>query len=271
MIEEIFILRIEYPLTAAGRDGVKSETGAPLTGNVLKVVKFALFLAFAGAVAYVLLFTPLGARLLSPEGRKELVERIDQVVRAAGILGPAVFVLIYALGTLALPATLFTAAGSFIFGKFAGAAVNILGVVLGASLAFALGRYLLRDAARSLLTGRLGDLDRKVERHGFPVIFYLRVVWFPFIVLNYASGATGIRFRDYFWATFLGTLPAIAIVSFFFGSLKEIAASFRGPADLLQANVIAPAVLLGLSFFIPAVVKRLRGNATGDGPPEDAG
>ncbi len=230
-----------------------------MTGSVWKIIKFAVFLAFVGAVAYLLFFTPFGARLLSPGGRKELVDRIDLTVRAAGIFGPAVFVLIYGVGVLALPATPFSAAGSFIFGRYAGAAVNVLGVALGASLGFFLGRYFIRDLAKSFLTGRLGELDRKAERHGFPVVFYLRIVWFPFIVLNYAAGATSIRFRDYFWATVLGTLPSVLILSFFFGSLKEIVAAYRGPSDLLRWDVLVPALLLGLSFFIPALVKKIRG------------
>ncbi len=232
-----------------------------MTASVWKIIKFAVFLAFVGAVAYLLLFTPIGARLLSPEGRKELVDGIDRAVRAAGVFGPAVFVLIYGVGTLALPATPFSAAGSFIFGRYAGAAVNVAGVALGASLAFFLARYFLRDLAKSLLVGRLADLDRKAEEHGFPVVFYLRIVWFPFIVLNYAAGATGIRFRDYFWGTVLGTLPAVVIVSFFFGGLKQIVAAYRGPADLLRWDVLVPAVLLVLSFFLPALVKRIRGEA----------
>ncbi len=240
-----------------------------MSGNVGKIVRFAVFVAFAGAVAYVLLLTPFGTRLLSPEGRKEFVDRIDQVVRAAGIFGPAVFILIYGLGSLALPATPFTAAGSFIFGKCAGAAVNVAGVALGASLAFFLGRYFVRDVAKSLLTGRLGDLDRKVEEHGFPVIFYLRIVWFPFIVLNYAAGATGIRFRDYFLGTFFGTLPSVLITSFFFGSLKDIVAAYRGPADLLRADILVPAALLILSFFLPTAVKRFRREAPAARNPAD--
>lgn len=242
-----------------------------MTATVRKIVKCAVFVAFVGAVAYVLLFTPFGTRLMSPDGRKELVGRIDGAVRAAGIFGPAVFVLIYGFGVLALPATPFSAAGSFIFGKFAGPAVNVAGVALGASLSFFLGRYFLRDLAKSLLVGRLAGLDRKVGEHGFPVIFYLRIVWFPFIVLNYAAGATGIRFRDYFWGTVLGTLPAVVIISFFFGSLKEIVAAYRVPADLIRVDVLAPAVLLVLSFFLPAAVKRLRGQARAEPPPPEAG
>ena len=37
-------------------------------------------------------------------------------------------------------------------------------------------------------------------------------------------------------------------------------ATFRGPADLLQANILVPAALLALSFLLPGIVKRIRKN-----------
>lgn len=222
------------------------------------LLKVAIFLLLAGLAGYVLFLTPSGSLFLTPDGRKELAVRIDHLVRSAGIFAPVVFSLVYGLGVLVLPATPFTAAGALIFGKYFGTIYSFLGALAGASASFFLGRYFLRDFAERMLTGTLGNLDRKAGQHGFSVIFYLRVFWFPFIVLNYGAGATRIRFWDYFWGTFFGILPAIAIVSFFFGNLKEIAASFRGPADLLQAGILVPAALLFLSFFLPGLVKRIR-------------
>lgn len=236
----------------------------PLPGNRIKVLKVIVFSAFAAAVGYLLFFTPVGNLFLTPEGRKELVGRIDSLVHAAGPFGPLFFVVIYTLGVLGLPATPFNAAGAFIFGKVAGTIFNIVGATLGAILSFVLGRYLLRDFAKSLLVGKLGELDRKAEKHGFSLVFYLRIVLFPFIVLNYGAGVTRIRFRDYFWGTFFGTMPAIVIVSYFFGSLKEIVATYRGPADLLQFDVLFPVGLLLFSFLLPAIVRRIRRKT----PPE---
>jgi uncharacterized membrane protein YdjX (TVP38/TMEM64 family) len=233
------------------------------------LIKVAAFLAFTGAVVYLLASTPAGGLVTTSAGRKELVDRIDQFVRAAGIFGPAVFVLIYGIGVLALPATPFSIAGALIFGKFLGSACNVLGCTLGAALSFVLGRYFLRDLARGLLTGRLAELDRKSEEHGFSVVFYLRIFLFPFIVLNYAAGATRIRFADYLWGTFLGVLPAVTITSFFFGNLREIAATYRGPADLLQADILVPATLLALTFLIPGIVKRFRKERVAAASPSD--
>jgi uncharacterized membrane protein YdjX (TVP38/TMEM64 family) len=232
-----------------------------LNGKKGKTIKFLIFLAFTGTVAYLILFTPFRDQFLSPEGRKELVGWIDSLVHSAGPFGPVLFVLIYALGVLGLPATPFNAAGAFIFGKATGTFCNIVGATLGASLSFVLGRYFLRDFAKSLLIGKLGELDRKAEKHGFSLVFYLRLVLFPFIVLNYSAGVTRIRFGDYFWATFFGILPSVVIVSYFFGSLKEIIASYRGPADLLQFDFLVPAALLVFSIFVPTIVRKIRGEA----------
>lgn len=243
--------------------------GGGLTERTGNLLKFAAFLVLAVIAGYFLFRTPAGSLFLSHEGRKELVSRLDLFVRAAGLLGPAVFTAIYGLGVLVFPATPFTAAGALIFGKYLGSACNVIGAVGGASLSFLLGRYFLRGFAEGFLTGRLANLDRKAEEHGFSVIFYLRIFWFPFIVLNYAAGATRIRFGDYFWGTFLGILPAIAIVSFFFGNLREIAASFRGPADLFQPDILVPAGLLVLTFFLPYLHKRFTNRRGAGEPPTD--
>jgi len=233
------------------------------------ILKFAGFLLLAGVAGYLVFRTPEGSLFLSNEGRKELVARLDHFVRAAGILGPVVFTAIYALGVLVFPATPFTAAGALIFGKYLGSVCNIIGAVGGASLAFILGRYLLHGFAKGFLTGRLKNLDRKVREHGFSVILYLRIFWFPFIVLNYAAGATHIRFADYFWGTLMGLIPAMLIVSFFFGNVREIAASYRGPADLLQPNILIPAALLLMTFFLPTLHKRIKKRRRKEEPPED--
>lgn len=221
------------------------------------LLKAAVFLAFCVALVWFLRETPTGNLFLSDAGRKELVASLDARVKSAGIFGPILFVIAYTIGTLALPATPFTVAGAFIFGKWFGFLLNFAADIASASIAFLLGRYLLRDFARHFLTGKLADLDRRLGVHGFTVVLYLRLLWFPFIVLNYAAGATRIRFRDFFWGTFLGIIPGAFVFTYFFGSLKEIIASVSGWRDIFQFDVIFPMVLLVGSFFVPFVLKRL--------------
>ena len=225
------------------------------SGDILKVLAFLLL---AGGAVYLFLFTSAGEMFRTQEGRKILVERLDLLVKAAGPLGPALFVLLYGIGSLFAPVTPFTIAGAVIFGKFQGMFYNLAGDLAGASLAFFLGRYFLHGMARNFLETRLPWLDRKVAEEGFSVIFYLRIFWFPFIVLNYGAGATRIRFRDYFLGSALGLLPPVFIFTYFVGALKDLLAGYRQPSDLVTFHTLMPVGLLILSFFIPAIVKRLR-------------
>lgn len=226
-------------------------------------VKFAAFLLIVAGAVYLLFFTPMGALFRTHSGRKALVGKLDLLVQGTGPLGPVVFVLIYAFGVLFLPATPFTIAGAVIFGKFYGMLYNLAADLLGASVSFFLGRYFLHGVARGFLETRMPWLERKAAEEGFSVIFYLRIFWFPFIVLNYAAGATRIRFRDYLLGTALGLLPAVLLSTYFVGSMKEVLATYRRPADLLAFDLLVPVLLLVLSFFIPAILKRLRKDLPG--------
>jgi uncharacterized membrane protein YdjX (TVP38/TMEM64 family) len=226
------------------------------------VLKFATFLLFAAAVTYVMLFTPAGARFQTAEGRSALIKSLDSVVQSAGPLGPVVFVLIYTLGVLFLPATPFTIAGAVIFGKFYGMIYNLAADTLGASISFYLGRYFLHGVARGFLETRMPWFDRKAAEEGFSVIFYLRIFWFPFIVLNYAAGATRIRFRDYLLGTVLGLLPPVFLFTYFVGAMRDVLATYRRPEDLLTFDLLFPVFLLVFSFFLPALLKRIRKGRT---------
>ena len=223
--------------------------------DYLKLVAFLLLVAGA---AYLLIYTPTGDLFRTHAGRKALVGKLDVLVQAAGPLGPVLFIFIYALGVLFLPATPFAIAGAVIFGKFYGMLYNLVAEVLGASISFYLGRYFLHGVARGFLETRMPWLDRKAAEDGFSVIFYLRIFWFPFIVLNYAAGATRIRFRDYFLGTVLGVLPAVFLFTYFVGAMKEVLATYRRPTDLLTFDLLFPVLLLVFSFFLPTLLKRLR-------------
>lgn len=222
------------------------------------ILKLAAFLLLLAAITYVMLLTPTGALFRTAEGRSSLVRGLDTLVQAAGPLGPALFIFVYTLGVLFLPATPFTIAGAVIFGKFHGMLYNLAADTLGASVSFYLGRYFLHGVARGFLETRMPWLDRKAAEDGFSVIFYLRIFWFPFIVLNYAAGATRIRFRDYLLGTVLGLLPPVFLFTYFVGAMRDVLATYRRPADLLRSALLFPVLLLVVSFFLPTLLKRLR-------------
>jgi uncharacterized membrane protein YdjX (TVP38/TMEM64 family) len=129
--------------------------------------------------------------------------------------------------------------------------------MIGASLAFFIGRYLGRDFAASLIGDRLKKYDDAIERNGFATVLYLRLVYFPFTPMNFGMGLTKVRFWDYFSGTALGIIVGTFIFTFFVGTVKEVWT--RGQwGDLVSWKVAFSLALFVFSFFIPKIIERVR-------------
>ena len=163
-------------------------------------------------------------------------------ILAWGIWGPVVYMLLYAVGpSFLVPGAVMTIAGGLAFGALRGSVYSLLGAEAGALVAFAAGRFLGRSFVQRVVGGRFEKLLAHIGRHGFQIIFYLRLVpLIPYNALNLLAGASPITFRDYFWASAIGMVPGTILFAFlgdalwhpasprFFFALGLIAVCFAG-------------------------------------------
>jgi uncharacterized membrane protein YdjX (TVP38/TMEM64 family) len=133
-----------------------------------------------------------------------------------GLWGPVVYMLLYAVGpSFLIPGAVMTMAGGLAFGALRGSVYSLLGANAGALIAFAAGRFLGRSFVEHLVGARFERLLARIGRHGFQIIFYLRLVpLIPYNALNLLAGASPITFRDYFWASVIGMLPGTILFAF---------------------------------------------------------
>jgi len=129
--------------------------------------------------------------------------------------------------------------------------------MLGASAAFFIGRYLGRELAASLIGDRLQKYDDAIERHGFATVLYLRLMFFPFTLLDFGMGLTKVRFRDYFWGTALGIVVGTFVISFLVGSVKEAWVSGQW-GRLWRWETFFSLGLLVFSLFVPKILKKFQ-------------
>jgi uncharacterized membrane protein YdjX (TVP38/TMEM64 family) len=195
----------------------------------------------------------------SPVSTYFTAEALGSSLEQAGLWAPIVYMAFYAVGVcLFLPGTLLTGLGAAIFGPYWGFVYVWVGAMLGASGAFWIGRTLGREFAASLIGDRLKRYDEAIERNGFATVLYLRLVYFPFTPMNFGMGLTAVRFRDYIWGTGLGIIVGTFIFTFFIGTLKEVWISGDW-GRLLSFRVFFSVGLFLFSFFIPKIIKRIRG------------
>ncbi len=184
------------------------------------------------------------------------LEALDAAIKDAGVLGPLVFMSVYAAATvLFVPGSVLTLAGGALFGPLAGTFYNLTGATLGATLAFLAARYLASDWAARKAGGRLKQLIEGVENEGWRFVAFTRLVpLFPFFLLNYALGLTRIRLFHYVAATYVFMLPgAIAYTYLGYAGREAIA----GGEGLIQKGLLALA-LLAVVAFLPRFIRRLR-------------
>ncbi len=130
-------------------------------------------------------------------------------VEAAGVVGWLLFAGGYALLALGpAPKGAMTALGGALFGWGPGAALSLTGALLGAVVAFEIGRWLGRDAVDRLVRGRLDRVQALLADHGVGAVVSVRLVpVLPYTVINYAAGLTAVRRRDYVVGSALGMVP----------------------------------------------------------------
>jgi uncharacterized membrane protein YdjX (TVP38/TMEM64 family) len=212
--------------------------------------KLALLVAILAGAALLIRLTPLG-EYFSRGGMVHSLEALRSSVWA-----PVVFVAVYSLATaLALPGSLITIVGGAVFGFGWGALLNSIGANIGANAAFKLARGLGREGVEQIVGARLRGLDHATEQHGFWGLLILRLVpLVPFNALNFGSGLTAIRWRDYALATVLGILPGTLVYTFFADALMQGA---TGASEAARTRLWIAGGLLAALSLIPLVARRL--------------
>src|SRR6267378_5682294 len=133
-----------------------------------------------------------------------------------GLWGPVIFMVLYAVGpSFLVPGAVMTIAGGLAFGTAWGSLYSLIGGDAGALIAFAAGRFLGKSFVEQIVGERFQSMLQKIAKHGFQIIFYLRMVpVIPYNALNLLAGASPISFRDYFWATTVGMIPGTVLFAF---------------------------------------------------------
>jgi len=160
---------------------------------------------------------------------------------------------IYIVATaLSFPgASVITLIGGALFGVLSGTVVVSIASTIGATLAFTVSRFLLRDYVQTHFADRVEKINEGVRKDGGFYLFTLRLVpIFPFFLINLAMGLTAIKTWRYYWVSQIGMLPG-TIVYVNAGTQLGQLESLKG---ILSPAVLMSFVLLGV---FPLIAKKM--------------
>lgn len=218
------------------------------------VVKAAAAILVVAAVALAWRFTPL-SQLAD-------IERLRGVLAGSGPMqAPLVVLILFVVaGLLAVPVMLLIAATAMVFGLWLGLLYSGVGLLVGATVGFAVGAVLGQKPFIRLLGPRLDRIRRAVTRRGVLAVAVIRVLPVaPFAVINLLAGASGVRFVDFIGGTALGLAPGLVAMSAFG---EQLVAAAREPTPGHVATAVAVlAVWIGVVVGVQALASRIGSRA----------
>lgn len=134
---------------------------------------------------------------------------IDAYVNAAPVRGGLIFLLGYvAITGLSLPgAAGLTLLAGAIFGLLWGTLIVSFASSIGATLAFLMSRFLLRNWVQVRFGDKLESFNEGMEKDGAFYLFTLRLLPpVPFFLINLIMGLTPIKTSTFYWVSQLGML-----------------------------------------------------------------
>ena len=182
-------------------------------------------------------------------------------IRGAGVLGAVLFVGVYVLGAVfLLPGSLLTLAAGFAYGPVLGTLVAWPAATLAATVAFLIGRFVARDWVRQRVAAhpRFSAIDRGIGTNGFKIVLLLRLSpIFPFNLLNYGLGLTGVPTHHYVAASLLGMLPGAALYTYLGSLVTSAAALAQGTPNAGPARWLLYGVGFAATLAVTVVLTRI--------------
>ena len=222
--------------------------------NTARIVLAALFLLAIAAFFY---FD--GSKYLTLESLKAQRELLSGWVNQHFFLALLSFVAVYiAVTAISLPgAAVLTLIGGALFGLLWGTAAVSFASSIGATLAFLASRFLFRDAMRARFADRLKSIEQGLAKDGAFYLLSLRLLPFPFFIVNLVMGLTPIRISTFYLVSQIGMLPGTLAYVYAGTQLGQLT-SLKGiiSPSLLAAFAVIGLLPLLLKFIVNGIAAR---------------
>jgi pyruvate/2-oxoglutarate dehydrogenase complex dihydrolipoamide dehydrogenase (E3) component/uncharacterized membrane protein YdjX (TVP38/TMEM64 family) len=194
-------------------------------------------------------------RHLTLDGLKGSLAQFEAWRSASPIFVAIAFFVLYVVVTaLSLPgAVIMTLAAGALFGLLQGTLIVSFASSIGATLAFLVSRYLLRDSVQRRFGDRLKAINDGIARDGAFYLFTLRLVpVFPFFLINLLMGLTPITTRSFYWVSQVGMLAGTVV----YVNAGTQLAQLSGLSGILSPDLLVSFALLGV---FPLIARRVVG------------
>jgi uncharacterized membrane protein YdjX (TVP38/TMEM64 family) len=200
------------------------------------------FKIILGSFWVTVIFLALYQYMSSGLGFRELLDRLESLIRMSGAWAPLTYIVFYSFRSLLFfPASVLTIIAGILFGPWFGLLFTIIGENISANLSFVVGRYFMEDFDQSLESNNrfINTAFCSTRKNGFLTVLIMRLSFVPFDLVGYFSGVCNIKQKDFALGTLLGTIPGLLTFTMLGSSVRDLNLLFIGGAVLMVSLLTA--------------------------------
>jgi len=150
----------------------------------------------------------------------------------------------------------------FIFGKWLGIFILIIGMTIGATILYMLGNYFFKEIIKEKFLNRFKNLEIKFKKSEFIYLLAYRFIGgIPFALSNVLPCIFHVKVANFFWATLIGLTPQLfLLVSIGSGLEKIIEKNLEAPRiiDLIYSpDIYIPMLAFAALLIITIIAKKI--------------
>jgi len=139
--------------------------------------------------------------------------------------------------------------GGFIFGKWIGTLVVVLGLSVGATFLYTFGNYFLKDLIREKFLYKYKNLDIKFKKSEFNYLLIYRFIGgIPWQLSCILPTIFDVKVRNFFFATLIGIIPQIFLAVSIGSGLENIIEQNMETPSIVEI-IISPEIYIPLILF----------------------
>ena len=150
--------------------------------------------------------------------------------------------------------------GGFIFGKWVGTLVVVLGVSIGGTLLYMFGNYFLKDFIRRKFLEKYKSLEIKFKKSEFIYLLIYRVVGgIPWQISCLLPTIFNVKVSNYFIATLIGIIPSTFLIASVGSGIEKIIdenTKTPGVTDIIFSSEIYIPLLIFFSLILISIFFR---------------
>ena len=150
--------------------------------------------------------------------------------------------------------------GGFIFGKWIGTAVVVLGLSVGSIFLYSFGNYFLKDLIREKFLNKFKNLENKFKKSEFLYLLIYRMGGgIPWQIQCLLPTLFDVKIRNYFFATLLGIIPSVFLIVSIGSGFEKIIdqnAEVPGVTDIIFSKDIYIPLIAFFGLILLTIISR---------------